>query len=61
MTNNFIEERVDEAVRDICQVSVAPASKSKVKEILINLLLYQLKEVREVVGDMAGDQRNSVV
>ena len=48
----FLEETIDNAVRDICSVSVTGAPKSKVREIITASLTLQRKEMREMVEGM---------
>lgn len=49
-TDQF-EEIVNTAVRDICSVSVAPAAKSKVREIVLSALHHIREETEKEMGE----------
>lgn len=45
--STLIEEEVGAAVRDICDVSVAPQAKSKVREILVALVRKMVEATKD--------------
>jgi hypothetical protein len=44
---SLIQQKRNEAVRDICDISIAPAAKSKVRKILNSFALALLKGVEK--------------
>ena len=46
------KELIDEAVRDICKASVAPASKSAVRAILERVVQSQREEFKKLVNEL---------
>lgn len=52
-TPQSLEQRIiEEAVRDICSVSVTAAPKSKVREIVSNALSLQISEIHKKIEEM---------
>lgn len=48
-TTKTLEDALNEAVRDVCDVSVAPAAKSEVRRILKSLIGSTLDACREKI------------